>query len=252
MQKNLEFERAFYHLDPQRQSPANPDLLDGILRELGGNVRTTLLSLDKYQIRTADGHLIAGIHPDKRDFHGVVVEAVSTTLDRRQRDVWSILETVTDHTTGIRGNLATVFIYFEGRDDNESKHEGGALHLKQYFKDVRSHSNRKHSAIALWDIHSEETIKRLERINGPKNMPEIVSLTAIPLFVDQLRKDGFLDNGETFVAAPDFGCFTKTRESSKMEFMSWGCKSKFVNLEKSRSELVKEFHVKDSMGKVNG
>ena len=215
MQAHTELDRAFYHLDLERQSPANPDLLNRVLQELGSDVTTTSLSLDEYQERMADRHLIAGIHPEKRDFDGIVVEEVSTTPDRKQRDVWSVLETMTDPDSGIRGNLATIFSYFEGRDDKQSKHWGGVLHLKQYFKDVRYHSNKKQAAIALWDVHSGATINILKKINGRKNKPEIVSLTAMPLFADELKKDKLLENGDTLVAAPDFGSFTKTRQMAK-------------------------------------
>ena len=111
----------------------------------------------------------------------------------------------------------TVFSYFEGRDDKESKHEGGVLHLVQYLKDLISHSNKRNSAIAVWDVHSRATLDYLRQANGRRslNKPEVVSLTAMPLFADRLKADGLLDGKETIAAAPDFGSFTKAREMTK-------------------------------------
>ena len=69
--------------------------------------------------------------------------------------------------------------------------------------------------MAFLDVHSFETIRFMEEVNGNNEKPEIVSLTAMPLFVDKLRRDDLLnDNLETVVAAPDFGSFAKARELS--------------------------------------
>lgn len=213
----LEVQRTFYHADLEKHEPANPDLLNRILSELDRtvDVRSLALEDDKFKSRVADGSLLMGIDQKDRDRKGIVVEGVGRALHENEVDVWSVIETVTDPGTGIKGDLATIFSYFEGRDDQQGKHFGGVLHLKQYFNSLRAHSHKKQSAIALWDVHSGETMRWLEKINGRKNKPEIVSLTAMPLFVDQLKKDGFLSNGDTWVAAPDFGSFTKTREMAK-------------------------------------
>lgn len=207
-------ETVYFHLDPVLHSPASPDLINRIRNELG-QVRAVPLVANKFARRFNNGNLLAGIKLEDRDKNGVLVETVSSSLDRKAGDVWKVLSTATHPNTGLTGNISTVFTFLDGRDDNPKKNEGGVLQLEQDRDDISTHSHQKLSAVALWDIHSGETIKWLESINGEGEKPEIVSLTAMPLFVDKLNDDGLLENGETVVAAPDFGSFTKTREMAK-------------------------------------
>lgn len=206
-------ETRYYHLDLKRQTPGNSDLIQGIIKGLRG-VSAQPLIADKFQGRVADTSLLAGVNPESRNFNGVIVGAVGRELHDNLYDVWSELETVTHPKSGVEGKVSIIFTYFAGRDDKLSKHWGGVLHLEQYLHDIQAHARRRNSAIAVWDVHSRETLKYLRWANGKRSAhpPEVVSLTAMPLFADRLKADGLLDGKETVVAAPDFGSFTKARE----------------------------------------
>ena len=206
---------AFFHLDLERQAPSNPELIKGIRKELGNNVLTIPLVADEFQKRLADSTLLAGIHPDNRSNGGVIVEAVTPSLGRYYADAWNVLETVASPKTGLKGEIITIFTMFEGRDSNPKKHFGGVTALEQYIRDVRTHSYKKISVYAVWDVHDVITLNKLKNVNGRKNIPEVISITAMPLFTDRLQEDGLIDD-ETFVAAPDFGSITKARQMAQV------------------------------------
>ena len=208
------FPTAYFYLDLTRQTPANPDLIERTINKLG-QVEAIPLVADPYGSRYAVGSLLLQIDPQRRGYKSVVIEAATNSLGGRAADLGMVLMTVSHPDSGVLGENYTIFSYFEGRSDHPEKAVGGVLELYKYRQEIGVDSHYRQAAMAFLDVHSFETIRFMEEVNGNNEKPEIVSLTAMPLFVDKLRRDDLLnDNLETVVAAPDFGSFAKARELS--------------------------------------
>src|SRR3989338_263403 len=242
------FPTAYFYLDLTRQTPANPDLIERTINKLG-QVEAIPLVADPYGSRYAVGGLLLQIDPQRRGYKSVVIEAATNSLGGRAADLGMVLMTVSHPDSGVLGENYTIFSYFEGRSDHPEKAVGGVLELYKYRQEIGVDSHYRQAAMAFLDVHSFETIRFMEEVNGNNEKPEIVSLTAMPLFVDRLSRDGFLKNDlETVVAAPDFGSFAKARELS----IKLGKPLIFIDKERPKPHeiFIKGLYLIHSDGKV--
>lgn len=227
-------ETAYFYLDPQIQTPSNQDLIERTINSLG-QVEAIPLVADEFATRFGDGSLLAQVDPNRRQFNSVVIEAQTNSLAGRAADIGEVLMTVSHPDSGVMGDNYTIFSYFDGRGDHPEKAVGAVLKLYKSQQEIGIYSHYRQAAMAFLDVHSYETLRFMEEVNGDNEKPEIASLTAMPLFIDKLRQDGFLNhNHETVVAAPDFGSFAKARELS----MQLGKPLIFIDKERPRSHEI--------------
>ena len=111
------FPTAYFYLDPKKQTPANPDLIERTINELG-QIEAIPLVADPFGSRYADESLLTQINPGKRSYKSVVIEAATNSLRGRADDLRDVLITVSHPDSGVLGDNYTIFSYFEVRADH--------------------------------------------------------------------------------------------------------------------------------------
>ncbi len=185
---------------PESVNPYNGRFLQRVRQRIGEALQ--MVSLDAKRPRSGDLFPNGPVAQEHAESNAVFIGSFGGIQESLRSDSRMALFMLTNADAGLNGKTMLIAPYFEARDDRpleRSKLEFDARLLRAATED------HPLAVIALWEPHSPALPARLRELYArPEDQPEVVALTAAPLFADKLRELGAVDD-RTIVLSPDLG-----------------------------------------------
>lgn len=197
--------------------PFNPALTGGVVglldafiadanQVLGDRVGT--VAYERPQ-RTKTFDLQVGVPEAALKGHAVILGYSGGLLRQNLEDTHTEINALTDPNFGIEGDTVVSYMYFEGRDDRPHPQSRTPDQLSKDVRLTRAASQRPLAGVTVWDPHSTATVDKIKHMYEDQELP-VVPLTAVRLFADRFRQEGFVDE-TTVVLSPDLGAIERAQ-----------------------------------------